>query len=417
MVTRGRLTRRQFLWRASATTIAIPSLAQVLAACGSDDPTTDGSTGAVTLGSPDAPKALPTSEDNPPIASGLPPEAGPLTLFTLADYVPGPLIKDFEREFGVSVEALTYSTPDEGLRKVASGEIPFDLYDGYVDQLPALTGAKLVAPVNHDYIPNLANIWDTLQDPWYDPGAVYTIASVVGAFGVGWRTDMFDVDVAGMANPWDAMWDPKAKNIVAFQDQFREAIAMSLFHNGEKDPNDPSDAALSAAVDGLKTLIQENGARVGTDVGYVGLGEGTYGVVQSWAGDSQYAAYSMPKGADPSVLQYVWPPASTDGAVGGTVSADFWMVNRSAKNPVLAHNFIDWVLGKEQAQKWYKLYGLQLPQKDLTPETVVSLGLVPEQLSTQCLTPDDFDLGQWILPLSEGQQQRLVDAWSEVQRG
>ena len=109
----------------------------------------------------------------------------------------------------------------------------------------------------------------------------------------------------------------------------------------------------------------------------------------------------MPKGSDPSVLQYVWPPAATQGAVGGTVSADFWMVRRSAKNPVLAHTFINWVLGKEQAQKWYELYGLQLPQNDLTPEKLISLGIVPEQLSTQILTPDDFDLGQWVLPLSE----------------
>ena len=49
MATHGRLTRRQFLWRASATAIAVPTLAQVLAACGSDDPTASGSAGSVTL--------------------------------------------------------------------------------------------------------------------------------------------------------------------------------------------------------------------------------------------------------------------------------------------------------------------------------------------------------------------------------
>ena len=140
--------------------------------------------------------------------------------------------------------------------------------------LPPLIEGKLVRPINHDYIPNLTNIWPTLQDPWYDPGAVYTIGSVLGAFGIGWRTDLIDIDVANLANPWDALWDPAAKGIVAFQDQFREAIAFSLFHDGVKDPNNPSDDELSAAVDGLKSLVNNNGARIGTDVSYVGLGEG-----------------------------------------------------------------------------------------------------------------------------------------------
>jgi spermidine/putrescine transport system substrate-binding protein len=228
---------------------------------------------------------------------------------------------------------------------------------------------------------------------------------------------MIDIDVANLPNPWEALWDPAAKGIVAFYDQFREAIAFSLFRNGVKDPNNPSDQELSAAVDGLKSLLKVNGARIGNDVGYVGLGEGTYGITHSFQGDSQYAQSSMPKGSDPSVLQWVWPPAATQGAVGGTVSTDFWTVNRKAKNPVLAHNFINWVLGKQQAQTWYKIQGLQLPQNDLTPEKILSLGLVPEWLKAQILTPSDFDLGQWVLPLSQAAQQRLVDAWSQIQGG
>jgi spermidine/putrescine transport system substrate-binding protein len=413
----GRMSRRQFLWRASATAIAVPTLAQVLAACGSDSSTTtSGSSSPITL-SQSSPVPLPTYDDNPPIDSGLSPEAGPLRLMTWADYVPSSLLKDFEKASGVSVENVTINSADEALRKISSGAVPFDAYAGLVEVLPPLVQGKLVSPINHDYIPNLTNIWKALQDPWYDPGAVYTIGSVVGAFGIGWRTDMIDTDVANLPNPWDALWDPAAKGIVAFYNQFREAIAFSLFHNGVKDPNNPSDEELSAAVDGLKSLVKDNGARIGDDVGYVGLGEGTYGITQSFQGDSQYAEYSMPKGGDPSVFQYIWPPAATQGAVGGTVSTDFWMVSSKAKNPVLAHNFINWVLGKEQAQTWYKIQGLQLPQNDLTPEKIISLGLVPERLKTQIMTPSDFELGQWILPLPEAAQQRLVDAWSEVQRG
>ena len=416
MASQPRYTRRQFLWRSSAAVIAVPTLSQLLAACGSDDPSTSAAQGSVTL-DPANPTPLPVFDDNTAIESGLSPEAGPLTLLTWADYVPAEILKDFEKEYGVTIEQVTVNSADEALRKVASGEVPFDLYAGLVEVMPPLIEGKLVQPLNHDYLPNLTNIWPTLQDPWYDPGSVYSIAAVVGAFGIGWRTDMIDIDIPNLENPWDAMWDPAAKDIVAFYDQFREALAFSLFHNGVKNPNTPTDEELAAAVEGLRTLIADNGARIGDNVGFAGLGEGTYGVVHSFQGDSQYAEYSMPQGSDPSVLQYVFPPAATDGAVGGTVSNDFWMLSSSSKSPVLAHEFVNWVTGKEPAQSWYELYGLQLPQNHLTPEVLISEGIVPEQLSTQIMTPEGFDQGQWVLPLTEAQQQRLVDAWAEVQRG
>jgi spermidine/putrescine transport system substrate-binding protein len=405
------------LLRASAAAIAVPTFAQILAACGSDEPSSGSdAAGSVSLAQSD-PQPLPTFDDNPPIESGLSPEAGPLKMIAFADYVPAKLLKEFESEFGVAVETVTITSPDEGLRKVASGEVAFDLYNGLIETLPPVIEGKLVRPLNLEYIPNLSNIWPTLQDPWYDPGSVYTIASVVGAFGIGWRTDMIDLDVPNMSNPWDALWDPAANGIVGFYDQLREAIAFSLFHDGEKDVSTPSDEALAAAVDGLQALVADNGARITADAGYVGLGEGAFGITQSFQGDSQYAQFSLPKDVDPSVMRWSWPPADTDGAIGGTISDDFWMVGKDAANPVLAHEFINWVLGKEPAQTWYESYGLQLPQNDLTPEKVLSLGIVPDYLESQILTPEAFDLGVWVLPLSANDQRRMNDAWTEVQRG
>ena len=118
MAAQPRYNRRQFLWRSTATVIAVPTLAQLLAACGSDDPSTSASQGSVTL-DPANPVPLPVFEDNPPIESGLSPEAGPLTLLTWADYVPAKIVKDFEKEYGVTVEEVTFNSADEALRKVA----------------------------------------------------------------------------------------------------------------------------------------------------------------------------------------------------------------------------------------------------------------------------------------------------------
>jgi len=74
------LSRREFLRRAGMAGMATPGLAALLAACSSKTPSQAGSpSAALQLARPDAPVTLPT-QDNPAIADGLKPEAGPLKI-------------------------------------------------------------------------------------------------------------------------------------------------------------------------------------------------------------------------------------------------------------------------------------------------------------------------------------------------
>ena len=62
-------------------------------------------------------------------------------------------------------------------------------------------------------------------------------------------------------------------------------------------------------------------------------------------------------------------------------------------------------------------HGVPTASEHADAEKVLSLGLVPDYLESQILTSEAFEQGVWVLPLSEGDQQRPVDAWTEVQRG
>src|SRR2546426_4046541 len=78
------LSRRDSLKRAAAAGIATPSMAAILAACANSSAAPGGSTsaaGGLQLARPDNPITLPITADNPAIADGLPPEAGPLKIF------------------------------------------------------------------------------------------------------------------------------------------------------------------------------------------------------------------------------------------------------------------------------------------------------------------------------------------------
>ena len=57
---------------------------------------------------------------------------------------------------------------NEALSKLRSG-LKFDVLMGAtVDVLGDLIESKLIQPLNHSYIPNIAQAWPDFQNPFYD---------------------------------------------------------------------------------------------------------------------------------------------------------------------------------------------------------------------------------------------------------
>src|SRR5438128_12702518 len=86
---RTEFDRREFLRKAGAAGIALPSLSAILAACGSSSNAPGGgsSSTGLQLARPDHPLTLPITDDNAMIADNLQPEAGPLRIYGYADYI------------------------------------------------------------------------------------------------------------------------------------------------------------------------------------------------------------------------------------------------------------------------------------------------------------------------------------------
>ena len=104
--------RREFLRIAGGSAMA----AAWLAACGGGQTTTGGA--SVTIGTPQNPVTQPLFDDNPPIDSGLEPEAGPLRLYNWEQYIWKRVLDDFAQEFGVEYELSTFHNLEEGVRKL-----------------------------------------------------------------------------------------------------------------------------------------------------------------------------------------------------------------------------------------------------------------------------------------------------------
>ena len=250
------------------------------------------------------------------------------------------------------MQIATYNSSDEAIAKLASGAVGFDVIIGLSgSNIVNLIAQQLLQPLNHSYLENLEkNVWPELQDPFYDRGSRYTVPYTVWSDGIGWRNDKIDVGhcrdercrgtSSGSRSP--------TRGKVAILDDKRDALAMPMQRDAMRtgrrpdlNTEDPEDRR--AGRQDLGQLTDIANVKV-TITDYQTLPEGKTWLNQAWSGDLLSAAfYYMPKGVPPSVLSY-WGPDTN-----GVVQNDFFCIGRTAKNPALAHRFIDFMLDEKNA--------------------------------------------------------------------
>ena len=405
----SRYGRRELLQRGAAGAFLLSSMGTLLAACGGGD---GGATAELQIATPENPVSWPIFDDNPMIASGLEPESGTLRIYNWNGYLWPKIKKDFAKEYGVKVEETFFSTTDEAVAKISSGAVDFDIFFPTNDRIGRLVLGKSLQPLNRDYIPNLANVWPSIQDPWYDKGSQYTVPYTTWTTGIGYRTDKLDTSPVSLSNPYEIYWDPAAKGKMFLLDDSRDAPAHMLLKNGIFDVNteDPEDIELAKSE--LKSLIDAANVKLSTD-DYTNLPEGKAWVHQMWSGSAIGAQWYLPEGTDVKALGY-WFPEDGRGVIG----SDMIAIPKSAKNPVLAHHFLDYLLDEKNGYDNFANYtGYQPPLTVLDPDRLVKDGIVPANLRTAIVRESDFDAAFPLTELTPTGATEWQNAWAEFKAG
>jgi len=389
-------------------------------AAGSGGSSTPLGPGGIPLARRTNPVTLPLYDDNAAIADGLSAETGgTLNIYNWADYLYPSLAKQFGKKYGVDVKISTFNSMDEAIAKLQTGAVEYDVFFPTTDRLPQLVAAKLLQPLNMSYIPNLqANVWPEFVSPFYDkPGdgettARYTVPYTIYSTGISWRNDHVTLDVPSLG--WDAFWqagDYKGK--VAVLDDSREALSLALMKNGIFDLNTEKQEDIDKALASLKELSSLTNVKTSIS-DYQTIPEGRTWLHESWSGDIIAGAlYYMPKGVKNTVIDY-WFPEDGKGPIGNDTIA----VMKSAKKPVLAHMFLDYMLDSKNAiLNFVDWNGYQPPVNDSDPDKLVADGIIPEHLASTIVKRDSFDGG-----LEEGQltpqgQAMWENAWSDFKAG
>jgi spermidine/putrescine transport system substrate-binding protein len=398
------MSRRELLGAGAAL-----ALGGLLAGCGSSS-TSSGSKDAdgVPLPRPDHPVTWPIAADNAAIASGLAPEKNAtLQIYNWVAYLNESVVKNFCKKYDRKYSITTFNTMEEALAKLGSGQFNFDVFIPTIDTLGQLVESRLIRPLNHSYVPNIANTWPDYRNPFYDQGWQYTAPYSIWTTGMAWRKDKVN-----LAPSWNMPWEgAKYKGKVAILDDYREGISLALLKSGNLDVNRTDTTTIEAAGKSLQQLANLTGVRIDNN-DYTDVPTGKTWIHHAWSGDIAVAPAYLPKGTSVDVIGYRFPPDKK-----GPVSNDLMVNLKSGSNPVLAHLFMNYLLDVDNALENYSYVGYMQPLTAVTPQRLIAEQLLAPQLTSTVVLPQYFRQGVTELELPPSAQSEWESTWNAFSEG
>jgi spermidine/putrescine-binding protein len=93
-------------------------------------------------------------------------------------------------------------------------------------------------------------------------------------------------------------------------------------------------------------------------------------------------------------------------------------IPKGAGNPVLAHEFLNYMLDEGIAyENFVNWNGYVPPQNGIDADALISDGVIPETLATAVVRPDEFLANQELLQLTIEGEREWDNAWSQFKAG
>jgi spermidine/putrescine transport system substrate-binding protein len=253
----------------------------------------------------------------------------------------------------------------------------------------------------------MANPRPDYHTPFYDQGSQYTTPYSIYTSGMAWRKDKVNLSPS-----WNMPWQGGPyKGKVAVLDDYRETISLALMRAGNFDLNTTSTPQIHAAGKALSQLASLTNVRIDNN-DYTDVPTGKTWIHHGWSGDMASSYQYLPKGTSIDTLGY-WFPADHKGPVANDL-----MVNMtSGQNPVLAHKFIDYMLGVSNALENYSYVGYMQPLSEVTPSRLTAEKLLPPQLTSTVVLPDYFRNGVFQLELPPAANTVWENTWNTFSNG
>ena len=253
-----------------------------------------------------------------------------LNVLNWSSYIPDSVITDFEKEYGIKVNYMTYSSNEELLAKVSSSKKgTYDLIFPSDYMISLMIEKNLIQKIDKNQIINFKNIDSVFLDKEYDRNNEYSLPFLSTIVVIAVNRD----NISDKINGYNDLLDKKYKrNIVLIDDQ-RIVIGMSLLAN-HYDMNTVDDYELEDAKKWL-LKIKDNIKAYDSDSpkSFFIADEVDIGIM--WSAEAELAKQWNKN------VEIIYPKE------GYAISTDNYAIVEGAKNLDNAYLFIDYILRPE----------------------------------------------------------------------
>lgn len=261
-------------------------------------------------------------------------EGQTLYLYNWGEYTGENIIRDFEEETGATVVQESFDSNEQMYIKVANQE-PYDVLVPSDYMIERLIEEDLLQKLDKSKLTCMDKLADAVKGLPYDPKNEYSVPYFWGTVGIVY--DKTKVEVRDLeAEGFNIFLDEKYKGNVYLYDSERDSFMMALKALGYS-MNTTSEKEIQEAYNWLVQCVETMDAEIVTDEIIDNMAQGRKALGIMYSGD---ATYVMEENEN---MGYYMPESGTN------LWSDAMVIPKNAKNPELAHAFINYASDYEGA--------------------------------------------------------------------
>lgn len=292
-------------------------------------------------------------------STGTQPFAGQvLHLYLPGEYISAEMLSNFEQQTGAEVVVDNFDSNEQMYIKVANGE-SFDVLIPSDYMIQRLIEEDLLLKLDPAKVDEaMVQIDDKVLDMAYDPGNQYSVPYFWGTVGIVYdknKVSQEDLEKEG----WAIFADPKYKGDIYLYDSERDQFMSALKNLGySMNTSDPEE--LRQAYEWLENIVKTMEPEIVTDEIIDNMANALKALGMIYSGDATYVMQENDQ------MGYYLPEEGTN------IWTDAMCIPKSAQNPELAYEFINYAASYE-AQMINSLYvGYTAANKEVEDELAAS---------------------------------------------
>ena len=257
-----------------------------------------------------------------------------LKLFTWGEYLGENVIQDFEKTYGVDVIVEYFDSNEMMYTKLQAG----DAYDVIVPSdymIQRLLGEDMLQSIDKSLIPNMYLLTDGVKNLAYDPDNDYSVPYFWGTVGLVYNKENVPAELIEEEG-FDILKNTDYAGDIYMYDSERDSFMVALKALGYS-MNTQNDAEIEEAYQWLLELNNTMDPAYVTDEVIDNMMNGTKDIAVVYSGDATVILDENPD------MAFTMPKEGTN------VWCDAMCIPANAENPLLAHEFINYMLSYDAA--------------------------------------------------------------------